>query len=340
MLQFLGVDEQSEGVYRLLLAQPGLGIEELAGRLRMTGTEARRCLDQLAELALIRPSWDSPGVVRAVSPRVGMELLLQRRQAELLTQQQMFAESQREVAQLVQEHQELTPGREHPGVERLMGMDAIQARIAELAAAASEEVACLVPGGAQDPRYIDAAKVLDLRVRERGVAIRTVALDSIRKDPTTLAYARWQAGIGAEVRTAPVLTIRMLIYDRRVALVPVDPQNSSLGAAQVVDVGTVTALTALFDQVWCSARPITETSVPVDESGLTPQERELLALLSRGLTDEMAGRRLGLSARSVRRIMAGLMARLGARSRFEAGLKACESGWLTSPRRAADLASD
>lgn len=46
------------------------------------------------------------------------------------------------------------------------------------------------------------------------------------------------------------------------------------------------------------------------------------------MTDETAGKRLGLSLRTVRRQMAGLMERLDATSRFEAGLKAAQRGWL------------
>ncbi|MFF4422307.1 response regulator transcription factor [Streptomyces sp. NPDC001549] len=63
-------------------------------------------------------------------------------------------------------------------------------------------------------------------------------------------------------------------------------------------------------------------------SGLTASEQELLRLLASGLTGEVAGRRLGISARSVRRQMAALMERLDASSRFEAGLKAAQHGWL------------
>lgn len=51
-------------------------------------------------------------------------------------------------------------------------------------------------------------------------------------------------------------------------------------------------------------------------------------MLAAGLTDEAAAKRLGVSLRTVRRIMAGLMDRLQASSRFEAGLKAAQKGWL------------
>jgi DNA-binding NarL/FixJ family response regulator len=63
-------------------------------------------------------------------------------------------------------------------------------------------------------------------------------------------------------------------------------------------------------------------------AGLSPTDRHLLRLLADGLTDEAAAKRLGISARTVRRIMADLMDRLGAESRFEAGVEAARRGWL------------
>ncbi|MGW7362026.1 helix-turn-helix transcriptional regulator [Streptomyces sp. NPDC054841] len=328
MLDFLGVDSLAERVYRLLLTHSDLGVNGIAGELGVKPEEVRQALDRLAELTLLRPSWDSPGGMRPVSPEYGMQLLLQRREAELLRQQQQFAESQVAVAQLMQEYASLRPGVPDSHAEPLMGMDAIQARIEQLALQATAEVASLMPGGPQDPARIEAAMSLDRQVRERGIAIRTVGVDSIRKDPPTLAYARWLTEMGAEVRTLPALPIRMLIYDRRVALVPVDPGNTALGAVQVQDAGTVAAVLALFEQTWSAACPVDQVAPSTDERGLSPQERELLRLLSTGMTDERAGHQLGMSARSVRRVMAGLMERLGARSRFEAGLRASQRGWL------------
>jgi DNA-binding CsgD family transcriptional regulator len=64
------------------------------------------------------------------------------------------------------------------------------------------------------------------------------------------------------------------------------------------------------------------------------QERDLLRLLGQGLTDASAARQLGVSLRTVRRMMAELMARLDARSRFEAGIRAAERGWVGTDRRA------
>jgi DNA-binding NarL/FixJ family response regulator len=122
----------------------------------------------------------------------------------------------------------------------------------------------------------------------------------------------------------------MLIYDRRVALLPIDPHHSAAGAVQVTDRGTLTAVLALFEQFWASAAPLdAEPAGPSgDDPGLSRQEHELLRLLMAGLTDEGAGRQLGLSPRTIRRMMADIMKRLDARSRFEAGARAAERKWI------------
>jgi LuxR family transcriptional regulator of spore coat protein len=53
---------------------------------------------------------------------------------------------------------------------------------------------------------------------------------------------------------------------------------------------------------------------------LSERERELVALLSRGRTDQEAAERLGISPRSVTNLVRGLMDRLGVDNRFQLGL--------------------
>ncbi|WP_344743196.1 helix-turn-helix transcriptional regulator [Streptosporangium vulgare] len=88
-------------------------------------------------------------------------------------------------------------------------------------------------------------------------------------------------------------------------------------------------LIALFEQTWGAASPLGEERRR-DEKGLSGQEREVLRLLSTGLTDEAVARRLDVSVRTLRRVTAELMERLDARSRFQAGYLAAARGWLPS----------
>jgi len=57
-------------------------------------------------------------------------------------------------------------------------------------------------------------------------------------------------------------------------------------------------------------------------------ERELLGLLAEGLTDEVVAKRLNVSLRTERRMVAELMRRLGANGRFDAGVKAARRRWI------------
>ena len=66
---------------------------------------------------------------------------------------------------------------------------------------------------------------------------------------------------------------------------------------------------------------------PADEA-LSAAELLLLTLLGDGLKDEAVARALGVSVRTVRRMVAELMHRLDARSRFQAALLAQRRGWL------------
>jgi DNA-binding CsgD family transcriptional regulator len=64
------------------------------------------------------------------------------------------------------------------------------------------------------------------------------------------------------------------------------------------------------------------------ETSPTVSELLLLRLLADGSKDEAAARALGVSVRTVRRMVADLMRRLDARSRFQAGILAQRRGWL------------
>jgi DNA-binding CsgD family transcriptional regulator len=185
-----------------------------------------------------------------------------------------------------------------------------------------------MPGGAQSQASLEASKPLDEDALRRGVSMRTVYLESARNDAATLAYARWLAELGGEVRTAAVLPLRMLIVDRELALVPVSASDSRSGAILMRTSGIIHGLCALFDSVWRSAVPLYSRGRPRDLRGLTNQERAILNLLGQGHTDEVIARRLAVSVRTCRRIIADLMERLGAHSRFQAGAHAQAGGWL------------
>ncbi|MFJ4090615.1 LuxR C-terminal-related transcriptional regulator [Kitasatospora sp. NPDC089913] len=329
MLELLGVDTTAEAVYREMLADPEGGVAELRERLHLPEADVRAALDRLADLTLLRASRERPGALWPVSPERGLELLLRRQEEDLARRQQELAVSKAAVARAVAEYATLRSATLVDGGERLVGLDAIQAKLETLTARLATECLAVMPGGAQSAASLAASRPLDEDALRRGVSLRTIYQDSVRNDPETFAYTQWMTGLGGRVRTAPVLPPRMLVFDGTTAVVPIDPENTRAGALCTEEPGIVASLVALFEQTWETAAPLGGDPRPEDAgTGLSPGERELLRLLSTGLTDDAAAKRLGVSVRTVRRQMAALMERLEAASRFEAGLKAAQRGWL------------
>jgi DNA-binding CsgD family transcriptional regulator/sugar-specific transcriptional regulator TrmB len=327
MLTTLGLDGTAEAVYRTMLAQPQAGITALGAALELSEEQVRLALDTLSELALVRPSHEVEGHLRAVSPDLGMELLLARQQRELTAQQERLETSRTAAAQLIAEYADLRPKTAGPGVEQLVGLDQIRDRLATLTREVESEVMGFNPTSAQTAEGMAAARPLDLQLLQRGVRMRTLYLDSIRNDAPTIAHADWLAQHGGQVRTVPTLPTRMIIIDRTAAVIPVDSDDTAAGAVVLTGQGTVTALCALFESIWAVGRPLGQAPVR-DTHGLTPQERTTLVLLADGHTDDAIAKRLGVSPRTARRITTDLIERLGARSRFQAGVRAAHRGWL------------
>ncbi|WP_316520123.1 helix-turn-helix transcriptional regulator [Kitasatospora brasiliensis] len=328
VLGVLGLGSAAEAVYGALLSQPSCDLQGLIPRTGLSEGEVRSALDELADRAFLRPSRETTGALRVISPQVALDLVMRRQEAELARQAQELAASKAAAAEAVAAYGSLTPNTETGGAERLVGLDAIEAKLELLARQVRRECLSVMPGGAQSQASLDASRPLDGEALSRGVSILTLYQDSVRNDQATHAYALWLTEIGGEVRTAPLLPPRMLIFDREVAVVPIDPADTRAGALCTREHGIVASLVTVYQQAWATAVPLGADPAREAGSGLTQAERDLLTLLAHGMTDEAAAKRLGIGLRTVRRQMACLMERLGARSRFEAGLKAAQRGWL------------
>lgn len=320
MFEALGLDRSAELVYLTLLEHPDADVACIAAEIGLREEEVRKALDTLVEMSLLRVSRADPRIIQPVDPGAGLAALVARREQEL-------EQSKRSLTELLAKYERSRTRAVEPGIVRLEGIDTIRDRLDVLAKSCEWEACSLMPGGAQSEESIKASRRLDADAIDRGVHLRTVYLDSVRNDPATLAYADWLTSLGSEVRTAPTLPMRLLIVDRKIAIVPVDPHDTSAAAIEVVSEGIIAGLVALFRSVWRTAVPLGAPRRR-DDRGLSAQDRQVLYFLAAGLTDEMIARRLAVSGRTVRRIASELLARLGARSRFQAGARAVARDWL------------
>jgi len=126
--------------------------------------------------------------------------------------------------------------------------------------------------------------------------------ESFRNDPDTPRARPWLTNLGGQMRTVATVPMPLVIFDRRIAILPLDPADSRAGAIEVHTLGVLAATYALFEQLWARGTAIGRPA-PADGHGCNPQERALLTILAAGQTDEAAGRKLGLSLRTVRRMI-------------------------------------
>jgi DNA-binding CsgD family transcriptional regulator len=176
---------------------------------------------------------------------------------------------------------------------------------------------------------LGAHRQVNYRNLRRGVRYRVLAPDRARTAPVLGPQFTRLAGAGAAIRTVSEVPVNALLVDRTVAVFPADHADAGPagGVAMLRLPGVVATTIELFELTWSTAAPLLPFDLP-DTAELDARERRLLSLLSVGFTDEAAADELDISVRTVRRMVSGLMNRLGARSRFMAGVKAAERGWL------------
>lgn len=215
------------------------------------------------------------------------------------------------------------------GVERMTSPGQLQATVAEIAGGARKEVISVLAGPPPSADMLAMNRPSDVELVERLVAVRLLYPLEYAGLPHVARYAEELAEAGAEVRFADRLPHRLLVFDRRIAIVPVDIGNAASGALVVRDKILARSLAHLASTMFRRSRPLPDALEGVGkEVGPSPLDRRVLMLMGSGLADAGCANRLGVTDRTFRRYVGSLMARLGASSRFDAGVKAVEQGWL------------
>jgi DNA-binding CsgD family transcriptional regulator len=171
-----------------------------------------------------------------------------------------------------------------------------------------------------------ASQPTDLKGLARGVRQRTLLSVAALDDPEVYAGYEGLVALGEQVRTLPEVPTQMLIFDEIMAVLPVDPSDSSAGAIFIRVPSVVSTLAYFFDRLWVDGDPIFERA----EDRLAPSGRgaRVLELLAVGTKDERIARLLGIGVRTIRRDVAGLKKMLGVSSRTEIVAAAIRKGWL------------
>jgi DNA-binding CsgD family transcriptional regulator/sugar-specific transcriptional regulator TrmB len=324
MFESIGLTPTAEAVYRVILRHRDWNSTQIAEHLKLSTGETTSVLKELAHLGLLAPAEATDLDFRPVNPALGLMRLIADAEAEGERRRWQISNARAAMAVF---SAEVAESATREGFVRLDGVDAVRERLEEIVVSTKRECLTMHPVASQSVSAKMASKPLNQLLLERGVSLHCLYQESFSNDARLVEYAQWLTGLGGVVRTLPVVPLQIIIYDREGVLLPIDPDATHLGAIDTTGAGIVATACALFEQMWQTARPYGDDT-PRDDEELSPTEHQLLILLAAGHTDEVVARHLGVSLSTVRRLMAGLMERLPARSRFQAGVKAAERGWL------------
>ena len=183
----------------------------------------------------------------------------------------------------------------------------------------------LLPSGPYPLDILRSSWDSDTNVMARGVQLKIIYQADAVRTPPMMQYVSDLASVGAEIRILRRASHRIMIFDRRAVFIATQPDTLDLPYLLVSEPALVRNFCNQFANNWRVAHSIGITAEDVLDF---ERVHEILRVLASGATDEAAARQLGVSDRTIRRRVAAVMDLLGATSRFEAGVKAVEAGWL------------
>ncbi|SFB43935.1 regulatory protein, luxR family [Amycolatopsis marina] len=176
------------------------------------------------------------------------------------------------------------------------------------------------------PRHFEAQEELQSRRLADGLRYRTVYHQAVYDDPDLFAGMTRMIDQGESARVLADLPVKLTIGDDYRALLVPEPDRAGVDGAMLVHAsGLLNALAGVFETLWTLGVPMSATA---DREELSEQDRIVITLMAAGVTDEAIARRLQLSRRTVVRRITALLDRLGATTRFQAGVQAANRGWL------------
>ncbi|WP_405669242.1 hypothetical protein [Streptomyces sp. NBC_00055] len=332
LLTFLGLEPLQDAVYRLLVDRPDSEPATLAGESTGCAEDVAHALDVLVErgLASARPVGDAVIHYRAASPALALVPLLESRRASLRRVESL-------VTTLAERHRSAQAHASGAPVEVLSGAAAIRRRLLLMQDQATIEVCTMMP--LREVHSVITVEdnhdaIEDVLIR-RGVALRSVIERDWLERPEMAVTAADYAAQGQHISVVDELPIKMIIVDRRMALLPLAPERDDVDpvALAVHGTGLLTALSSLFEthfnRGWRLLPSGTEPTVGrTNGAELDSLDRQIVSLLYVGLTDAAIARQLGMGHRTVQRRLQSLMAEVGAATRFQLGWHAACSGWL------------
>lgn len=209
------------------------------------------------------------------------------------------------------------PHTDHGPFTQFNGGESISAFIGAAVAEADEELLTAQPQGIRDGRTIDEATQRDIAALERGVKMRSLYQHSARRSAFTTKYVAAVSERGGEVRTLDEFFNRIIVIDRRLAIIP--GREALTSAIAIREPNIVAYFVDLFERTWERARPFTHQGAATQKDIAQEQRAMTIRMLIEGHPDPNSAKRLGVSPRTFAGYVADLKAEYEAETRFQLG---------------------
>ncbi|MFC9325235.1 LuxR family transcriptional regulator [Kitasatospora sp. NPDC057015] len=291
--------------------------------IRAHGRIARGEVDQrdtsqlleLLDIGLLVPDTDDPSVLVAVDPKQlgsGLSAVWQRQALELLSRAIALPAELNSLAEAFH-----TPEPVGGTIEYVRGKALINQRLKHAVASAKEEVLAAQPGGPRPPEALSGSLAGDLEDLRRGVAARTIYHPSTRYHAPTRDYVATITQAGGLFRTLDEPYTRLIVIDRRLAVIPV-VEDLNL-AAFIHDQAVINYLTdEVFERNWNRGLDFNGGRT-VPQQVVSRLRQTIVDLLLKGTNHRVIARRLGISERTLARHLAEMREDYNVESLFQLG---------------------
>ncbi|HTJ66818.1 MAG TPA: helix-turn-helix domain-containing protein [Actinospica sp.] len=324
--------ERSRALYQALLTRPGLSPAEIARRYGWRDEDLTEALTGLARLGMATPAPQDPETWVAQSTAAAFRSLIGGPTSELARLADDLRRVQESAAEVLESyHDTYVSHLLQDDAHLVVGAAEITRVLDEATDTAHTSVVMLHPGKTPPAEALEAGLAREREVLARGVRVQTVLLESALPLPRMHGYVREVDDLGTEVRIAQTLPLRLILVDDVMAVVSMPPallpDGEEVGAVVIRSVPLISVFRELFGYYWDTSAAF-RGLLPTRDPEHSQRRRDLLQMLASGLTDEVIARRLGVSERTVRRLVSELSDELEAASRFQAGVNAARLGWV------------
>jgi predicted transcriptional regulator len=327
-LEVLGLSPEECTAYEFLVDSPPLTRSELEdGLTRLGEGGASRSLAALEDRGLVTTWAGEPVRFAAVAPDVALDNLARMREQDLArarARAQTLADRWSRVGRAVDPREM---------IEIVVGRAATLQRAEQIQRTSTDEVLMFdkppyAAPGIGNPTELELLGAGTTRFR---CIYDTAGLEV----PGQYGVIEEMREAGEEARVAPSLPMKMVMGDARIALVPLETSPEVIEVAAVVHPSALLeSLHTLFELLWQRSELFGGVDGAATGRGRFGEpDRQVLDLLTTGLTDKAVARQLGVTERTVQRRVQRIMTEYGVRTRLQLGLRLSSGTRADSPSR-------